>query len=299
LGLKMFPVHIFLPVGQLHSSELLIHIDVPIAAGEYLLKQEDPSEQARGLAAALDEACRQNVFRLHPEDVQQFFSDLEEVLRADLQDTWTAQRNRKQKMDGFELSRLVTEWVDELNCLHPGQLVALRNSLDLYREARRRWSLGQLEVEQSGEWIQTSWRRIAAWTESVLGLPVALFGLVNHLLAWLILERAGLFQKKEAEPQAMKWLGRALVVMVCYALQILLCAYWLGRTRAGYYALILPISGAYLWRYVWYVRHRTRPVWIDLRVRKDAVKLARMRKVLIRDVNAARDVYLETLELVP
>ena len=296
LGLRIYPVHLFLPVAQLYSSELLIRVDAPLIPGEYLARGGNLTEHAKALSVATEEVCRRNVFRLQPENIQLFLSDLEEVLRADLMEVWDARPNWKQKLDGFGLSQFVAEWVEQLNRLHPGQLVALRDLLESYREAHRRCSLGQLEVEHAGEWIKSVWGRIASWVEGALGLPLAIYGLINHLVPCLIYYRAGLFDNKAGQRQAVRWAIRVVVVMGCYAVQILLCAEWLGRTITGYYALSLPLSGAYLWRYAWLVQHRLRLLLLRLRVRGEAGKLAPMRKDLIQAINSARDIYAEMLE---
>ena len=298
LGLKIYPVHLFLPVAQLYSSELLIRVDTPIFPGKYVAKGENLTDHARAITATFEEICRQNVFQLHPQEVRLFLSDLEEVMRADLMEDWDARPNWKQKLDGFGLSQFVTEWVEQLNRLHPGQLVALRDLLGSYRETQRRCSLGNLEVEQAGEWVKTVWGRIACWAESALGLPLAVYGLINHLVPVVIFSRAGLFDNKAGQSRRIKWAVGVLVVVGAYAVQILLCAEWLGRTITGYYALTLPLSGIYLWRYAWLLQHRLRLLILDLRVRRDTAKLTPLRKELIRAINAARDVSADMLEQV-
>lgn len=297
LGLELIPVHLFLPVAQLYASELLIHLGSPLVPKEYLARGGSMPEQARALAAATEGACRQNVFRLHAEDVRQFLADLEEIFRADLQESWAARPNWRQKIGGFELSRFIAEWVEQLNGLHPGQLVALRDLVGTYREASRRCSLARLEVEQSGDWNTMAWRRLAGWAETAVGLPIAFYGFVNHLLACLILFRVGLMSKEERTGETARWVIRALVVIGSYSVHILLCDRWFGRTVAGYYAPTLPISGLYLWRYLWLLNNRSRPLLLDRRVRREAAKLLRMRKGLIQEVNSARDIYAEMLGL--
>ncbi len=297
LGLEIYPVHLFLPVGQLYSSELLIYVDAPLVPAEYVAKGGNLTEHARTLAAAAEESCRRNVHRLQPEDVRLFLADLEEILRTDLMEIWAARANWKQKVDGFELSQFIEEWVEQMNGLHPGQLVALRDLLNTYRETQRQCALGQLEVEQAGEWLKTAWRRIACWVASALGLPFAVYGLINHLVPGLILDRTGLLENKEGQSQAVRWALRALVVLGFYALQILLCAHWFGRTITGYYAPSLPLTGALLLGYVWLLRHQTTFLLLDFRVRRQAAKLVPMRKELIRELNAARDTYAEMLGL--
>ena len=297
LGLELLPIHVFLPVAQLYTSEVLVHVGAPLLPKEYLAKGGNMSEQARLLAAAMEEACRQNVFRLHAAEIEQFLADLEEIFRAELLSAWEARPYWRQKIEGFELSRFIAECVEQLNGLHPGQLVALRGLLDSYRESHRRCSLDRLEVEHAGEWISTPWRKLAGWTESALGLPIALYGFLNHLVICLILYRAGLITGDSGKNATARWTARGLILAVCYAAQILLCDGLLGRIIAGYYALALLPSGLYLWRYLWLLRNRARPLFLDLRARREASRLLRLRKGLIQEVNAARNVYAERLGL--
>lgn len=295
LDLMVVPVHLFLPVARLHTSELLVYIDRRILPQAYLLEGKNLQERRRALSTALEEAGRQNVFRLQPEDVRIFLADLEEVLLADLQEDFASRSNWKQKVEGFKLSGFAVEWADQLNFLHPGRLVALRESLNEYREARRRASLKQLEVETAGAWVKSSWRRAVVWAETLVGFPVAWYGLVNHLLAGLFLYAAGALKKQTDLEGAALWIFRAVVVLACYAAQILLCAHFLGRAPAGYYALSLPISGLYLWRYGWLIRHRTRLLFLRVFIPRDVSKLSEMRKEFVKELNAARDAYVQAL----
>lgn len=297
LGLTLFPVHIFLPVVRSQSRELLIHVDAPLFPQEYGSRGADLPGRARMLAKALEDAFRHNAFRLPPGGVEQFLSDLEEIFRSDLEEDWTSRPNWKQKVEGFALSQFVAEWVEQLNYLNPGRLVALREFVDAYREARRRWSLRQLEVEQAGTWLKSPWHWLWVGVESAVGLPLAVYGLFNHLLAWLLLFWSGLVKKDAGRSQRVEWLARALVVLGCYAGQTLLGAHWLGRAAAGYYALSLPVSGAYLWRYGGLLRNRTRPLLLAVRVPRQALELRRKRKELLEELNTARDAYAEMLGL--
>jgi len=96
----------------------------------------------------------------------------------------------------------------------------------------------------------------AAWVETVLGFPVALYGLINHLPALVILSVSGLFRKSPRKDPKVEWLQRIFAVLSSYTLQIFVVNFWWGRAVAGAYALTLPVSGAYLWRYRWLIRHR-------------------------------------------
>jgi len=294
LGLRVFPVHLFLPGRGSQSGELLIYVNAPLFPRDYLVGGAG-DVAARRFAGALEEALQENAFRLQPPDLRHFLTDLEEVLRAKLEEEWAARPRCKQKVEGFTLSQFVAEWLEQMNFLEPGRLVALREQLEAYCEERRRWWLRQFEVEAAGAWLQSWPRRVWYWLESLVGLPIAIYGLVNHLLAWILLCWAGLLKKDDGRPRTVTWLLRGLIVLGCYAGQILLCAHYLGRTAAGYYAPTLPLSGACLWRYQWLLRARTRLLLLAAHLPRQAQKLRRRRDRFVEDLNRARDAYAQRL----
>lgn len=291
----IFPVHLYVPGGDESSREVLIHLGPPLAPHDFLTAG-GVKDQARGLANALGEALQQNVFRLMDTELQLFLSELEEVLIEDLEEDWAARPDWKQKTDGFKLSQFLAECVEQMNSTNPAQVVALRNKLGIYKEARRQWSLGQAEVESAHSWLESTGTRLWYWFESLVGLPIAFYGFVNHLLAWAILKWRGLLDRKGSEADPMgQWVLRGLVVVGCYAAQISIVAFVFGRATAGYYALSLPFVGAYLWRYRWLVRARTRLLLLQSRQPRRAVHLRELRQQLVAEISATRDAYAETV----
>jgi len=294
-GVAIFPVHLYVPGGGEPSREVLIHFGPPLVPRDFLAAG-GVKDQAGGLASALDEAILQNVFRLMDSELQLFLSELEEVLIVDLEDVWAARPDWKQKTDGFKLSQFLAECVQRLNSANPAQVVALRTKLAAYKEARRRWSLGQAEVEAAHSWLEPAGTRLWYWFESIVGLPIAFYGFVNHLLAWAILSWRGLLDRRPSEADPMdQWFLRGLVVVGCYAAQIAICAFVFGRATAGYYALTLPLVGGYLWRYRWLVRARTRLLLLHARLPRRAERLRELRKQLVAEINESRDAYAETV----
>ncbi|MBZ5545096.1 MAG: hypothetical protein LAO07_15675 [Acidobacteriia bacterium] len=191
------------------------------------------------------------------------------------------------------MSRFLADWLEQLGATDPGRLIALRHELDTYREERRRWSLRQAEVEGAGEWFRSPLARGWFWLESVIGLPVALYGLLNQFAAGAVLFASGLLKKESKRDRRVEWALRAAVILGCYLAQLLLCAHWLGRATAGYYALTLPVSGAFLWRYRWLLRARTRLLLLTMRLPARAAAIAERRQRFIAELNAARDRYAE------
>jgi len=127
-------------------------------------------------------------------------------------------------------------------------------------------------------------------------LPLAAYGLVNHFVIGLILLGTGWLKRESGADRTPRWLGVGLVALGIYVIQILIVDRVMGRAAAGYYAPSLPLSGAYLWRYRWLLRHRTRLVLISLRLPRQAAIERRKRKVILERFRQALEASAETLK---
>lgn len=296
LDVHVVPVHFFLPPASLRSRELLACFERRIPSHIYMLPGKALEERRPALCAALEEAYRKNVFKLQPEDVRHFLTDLEEVLLANLREDFASRPNWKQKVEDFQLSGFIREWVEQLNFLQPAQLVSLRAFGDAYREALRRAAQERLEIEGAGAWIQSAALRTLGWAETIAGFPVALYGLVNHLLPGLVLRWTGLWKSKDGINRTALWISRAAVVLLFYVAQVLLFDRLWGRAAAGYYVVSLPLSGLFLWRYAWLLPHRSRLLLFHALARRRAARARERRQEFVRQLNAARDASLEAWE---
>ena len=296
LDVRVVPTHLLLPARRI-GGERMVYFDRRIPSQAYLLQGKAADEKRQVLCLAIEEICRRNVFRLQPEDVQNSLHDLEEVLREDLAEDFASRPKWKQKAEGFDLSGFIVDWAEQMNFLNPGGLVGLRELLIAYREARRLAALERLEVEASGAWLGSALRRTVGWAETLLGFPIALYGSLNHLLIAGLSYTSGLLKKQTEMDRIALWTARVVIVVVCYAAQIFLCHYWGGRAMAGYYALSLPVSGLYLWRYGWLLRRRSRLLFLNASISRRAVRLREMRKDLVKELNIARDAYVDAVDL--
>jgi len=298
LGLMLLAVHLFVPVGHLRTRELLIDIDQPELAEDCLPRDcESGSGQVQELARYLESKCQENSFRLQPTALGDFLVDLEQAFREDLQENLRLHPAPKQKLEGFELSRFVVQWAEQMNYLHPGLLVSLRESLAAWREASRRGALRRFEVEGAGGWLKMPLGRIVVLLETVVGSVVAFYGLVNHLLAAAVLYATGLIKPRSGSDKTQTWVWRAVIVVGSYVVQVMLVAHFWGRRAAGYYLPTLPLAGLYLWRYAWLLRHQTRIAFHAFNLSGEATGTTRLRKDFLHEINHALTQHAEMLGL--
>jgi hypothetical protein len=279
------PVHLFLSKSTAQSREILIYVDLVMDRPEGRPTAVSQDADTQAFATTLETRFQENAFQLRPADLEYFLGDLEEVLRTGLQEDWASRPEWKQDTDGFVLSRLVTDWVRQTNCSNPARLVTLRKSLEDHRRLQKECALRELEVEGVGSPLSSGWRRSVLWLEAVLGLPIALFGLLNHLAIVLVLFLARSFKGTNARARSTEWTLRGAVILVFYTLQIFLVAHWRGRAAAGYYAPTLPVSGIYLWRYVGLLRPQARLMFIALTIPPLTRKIKHLRRELLEELD--------------
>lgn len=281
----IYPLHLFLPESNSHSREILIFIDAPL---DRAVPQADAATaDARVLASQIEACFQDNAFQLRTPDVGFLLSDLEDALRSSLREEWTSRKDWKQDTEGFVLSRFTSEGIRRMNVFDPDRLVALRESLDDYRGLRRKCALSELEVGGGQSPLGAGWNRLLAWIETVLGLPVAFYGLLNHWAIALVLFVAGSFKPNRTRSRGAEFALRAGVVLGFYILQTYLVAHHWGRAVAGYYAPSLPISGWYLWRYYGLIRRRARLLFVALTIPSLKRKALRSRQTLLNDLDRA------------
>ena len=289
LRVTLHPVHLLLPSPPSKAREGVIYVEPALP------RRSAPGRSGRApgpgeptLAPNLETVLRQNAFQLQPADVDNFLQDLESLLRESLDEDWSTYENWKQDTSGFSLSRYAVKWVREANYLHPAKLIGLREALDDYRSQLQQIALLQGELKTTAAWTQSGPRAALVWVESLLGLPVALFGALNHLVPGAVLFLAGSFKKENVRKRSTEWAIRGAVLLACYIVQIFLVAHWRGRSAAGYYVPALLLTGLYvLLRYWWLLRRRTGPLIQSVRLPALTRKAHEQRQSFLRELDRA------------
>jgi len=275
----VFPVQRFYPSAR--QRDIMVHIGGGLTLNDPFTGQ---GEDARPHSSpTFHEACGASVFALDEESLQELLGDSEHALRDRLRQQWQLRPAWNQNAEGFRLSSCAAESLRKINQAEPAALVALRDLYQGQREAHRQWSLARFRAEL-GRKERPVLRRFLGWTESALGLPLACYGLLNHLIPGLLLYLFGLTQR-DPSAKRKRWLAQALVIATCYAGQVVLVNAISGRAAAGYYALTLPTSGAYFIRY-----------WRLLRSRRGVLPLGMHADSLGGRVAATRKRFLEQLQ---
>ena len=212
----VLPIQRFYPFKR--GQDILIHI------GGRLTRDDQVGARLGDAGShghpSLHEARGKSVFALDDSILEELLGDVKHALRDRLREEWKARPAWNQNVDGFRLSSRAAECLLTINQDEPSSLVALRRLCEANRETRRQWSLARLRAELGLKQLSLL-RRYLGWAESVFGLPVACYGLLNHFIPALLLYTCGLAKRHQpAKPEP--WLARTLVVIGCYGGQIAL-----------------------------------------------------------------------------
>jgi len=190
---------------------------------------------------------------------------VENHLRNRIENDWATRPHWKQRADGFRISSFAIETLRTINQTEPERLAHLYTLFRAEQNLFQKWALARLRTE-FGRRQLSPLARISVWAETILALPVACYGLLNHLS--MIVANALLSSLRRKVPrQTLGLRVRAVVLIGCYAIQVIAVNWVLGRAAAGYYALTLPVSGAYVIRYRWLLRQRTRILLLGRKAR--------------------------------
>lgn len=148
------------------------------------------------------------------------------------------------------LVRLIRDGYEQLKEKRSVELKKLQEQVRRYRSELRQLGIAPGEV-----YILMTWRRAAFFilqetTVLLVGLPVALFGLVNHLLPAVVVRAIAKKMANEKDQWASCTIFPSIVFFpLFYTIQLTLVWLFLSPVLASAYTVLLPLSGYAAIRY--------------------------------------------------
>ena len=316
LGLRLVPVGIHFERRDRFFTGVLLRVGRPITLADYHSQwQEDPDAAARAVTVALQAAVRQEALHIHDARRASLVDALHDILgeklidrlltKIDLPRKTLRQRlidelkntpyPRRNLDDHFQVKQYIGDVVDGLAEGQPRRLEELRRRVRLYQDHISQAKLRHEALLEADLTKTSRFRDATRLTFYAMAfLPLALWGLVNHLIPWLAVRAATRAVKDEAV-RAITFFSTSFVA---YPLFYGFLGWWLWRvvgTSPGWvalYLLTLPPAGFFWLRYTrQLLRYRQRILARTLfRTRRGLVtNLVRERKALLRHFSALAD----------
>lgn len=304
LGLKIVPVGLHFPDKAAFRSDVLVVFGEPIRAADWKDRQAaDPRAAVRELTAEIERRLKALLPQI-PEEDEALVRDVLEVYADRLPPPPGAEAPSPAGQD-LENARQVAAAVAHFRARDPVLVAALGGEISRYRRLLARLGLSDRTLGRSLSPAALREEGLPRALLLVLGFPLALYGLLNNLLADRLASLSvRLFARKEDRTMVamQRVLGGAVGLPLTYGLQG--AAVWRlwGMPAALAYVATCPASGLFAW---WYLRRLARAaVTLEegaalLTHRWLLDRLRRRRAALRRELDRARERYLAEIAAPP
>lgn len=306
LGVRIVPIGLTFPERSRFRSVLGIHVGEPIDLAPFHERyRREPQEAVREVTALLHDRLKSHMFHLDHVERSTLVAALTSVYREDLAaDLQRSGRVSGRPVDPFAVERGIARAVDYFHVREPETVRRLQEHVFGYQARLRRLRLRDQALRDFRGQVSWAGWLVRALAVGLVGLPLALFGVINNLIPWFLARRLGarIASTPQMLAQCKIYVG-ALVFPLFYAAQIYGCGRLLGIGAAIVYGISLPVLGLYavgFWRKARAAWGRFYMGYLALRRPSLAARLRKERGRLLEHLHGLRERYfLETKETAP
>jgi hypothetical protein len=148
---------------------------------------------------------------------------------------------------------------------------------------------------------QTLQSSMKTFAQALLGLPLAIYGIVNNSTPYFIAEYiAKKFIDDRPKILSALLIGGGMAFIIFYSLQVFLVWYFWGPLWSTIYFVSLPISGLFALTYLKDIREEQERISFSFFIftnRQLFTKMRRERRKLITELNNVKDEYISLMGL--
>ena len=301
LGVTIVPVGLNFESRSHFRSRVLLRFGRPLIVADYRDGYlDDPVATVDRLTGELQDALRRRVVNVEQVDFLELVSDVEKVYKGELlaRDGLEIPGDTRFKRDQ-QVTREIARALDYFYARSPEMIWGLSRLMQRYHRKRRLLRLKDelLRTERGPTVRGEIWRFVALGAG---GLLPALYGSVGNVIQYKLTGRLA----RRLAPDLTKVhtyqfaVGAALFVP-WYALLLHLVHGWLGVWGTVAAAATFPLAGLFAREYGRRMKNRRRLMrlaWLELLQGIRLQELRQLRRRLIRELDAALDEYLRSLE---
>jgi len=244
-GLRIVPVGLHFKKKDRFRSRAWIGFGKPIGVSRW--RRDHPQADAHVLTELLEERVRELSLNFDERSRSELFTRAADILATGGDaPPQLGLRPRPRLAEQVRLVHALQGGYEQLRETEGDRLAALENRVGAYCSELSRLGVAQHEV-----YLKTGFGRAVFFTLRelelmVFGLPIALWGLVNHLLPVLLIRWLAAKMSQEEDEFASNAIFLSLPFFALfYSLQIFIAAMLLSPGWLLLYAITLPYSGAY------------------------------------------------------
>jgi hypothetical protein len=293
LGVTLLPVGLHFFSRSRFRSRVLVNFGEPVPLVKFFTRYaEDPVDGVRALTDEIQARLEALTVNIREDELDRFVREIEFLYRDELKSTDAS----KATVEEFVITQKIAECVQYYQDHQPERVAAMRERITEYRRKLDRLRLRDAVLREGPGKASITRDVLRILSIGVLGLPLALYGMLNNFIPFLISEGfARLYVQERTKILTALLIGGGLAFLFFYAAQVVAVAKFISPLWALLYAISLPLSGFFALAYLQRMRKYRQRVSFSLLLftnKHIIIKMRRQRKALITALNQVRDEYL-------
>lgn len=295
LGLQIMPVGINFLARKSFRQRVTISFGTPLKPFPQPVSDEAQRTAIIELTNQLQTAMEEQLLNSEAQ-IYHLLQDVEEIYKDHLKKELHLE-GHDERAEDFLLSQRIIDAIEFYRKYFPAKFEQLQTSLQNYQRKRNYMHVPEATFRHELKQGFSANGYAAILLEGLLGLPLFLYGALNHLAPYFVPRLLSHFgASKETDYATIRFLASIIGVPLFYALQTALVI-----TRWGYlvgliYLATLPVAGIYAVRYLYgihYFQDRIHLLYLFLGKRGKMKRLAQERARLIQQMDEVRMLFLK------
>jgi 1-acyl-sn-glycerol-3-phosphate acyltransferase len=303
LGVTVLPIGLYFFSRSRFRSRVLVNVGKPIDLTPFFkINEKDNYQAVQELTYEIQRLLERLTINIRHEELDEFVKDIEILFRDELKsETAEFWRDTTSTATDFFLTRKIVECVEYYYEHDPQKVSDLREKITAYKRKLNRLHLKDAMLKEPQSFWQTLQSSMKTFAQALLGLPLAIYGIVNNSIPYFIAEYiAKKFIDDRPKILSALLIGGGMAFIIFYSLQVFLVWYFWGPLWSTIYFVSLPISGLFALTYLKDIREEQERISFSFFIftnRQLFTKMRRERRKLITELNNVKDEYISLMGL--
>ncbi len=301
LDTRVIPVGLHFFSRSRFRSRVLVNIGEPISLQPFFdVHREDTARAVQDLTSEIQRRLEQLTVNLQHLELDDLVRDVEIIYRDELlSDESLFPRHLSLQVEEFILTQRIAECVDHYFARDPPRVRQMQDRIATYKRKLRRLNLRDAMLQEHKVFSSVLWQSARKFLLALLGLPLAVWGILNNFLPHgIALAAAKRFLHERTKILTALLFAGGPAFLLFYALQTFLVYRYFGGWLAGLYLVSVPTSGLFALAYMQDLREEQELIsfsFVLFTNRHLIRRMRRERRVLISELNSVKDEYLSVI----
>lgn len=302
LGVKVIPIGLHFFSRSRFRSRVLVNIGKPIDLKTYNeLHERNTVEAVQALTNEVQSQLEQITVNLHHLELDDLVRDVELIFREELiGDPSLIPQHLSDNVEEFIITQRIAECVDYYYRREPKRVEEMQDRISAYKRKLKRLNLRDAMLQEKTVFSKILAGSARKFLLALLGLPVAMYGIVNNFFPHGI----AIYSAKKFLHERTKILTALLFAggpafLFFYTIQTFVMFFYFGTWWALAYFLSLPTSGLFALVYTQDLREEQELIsfsFVLFTNRRLINRMRRERRMLINEMNAVKTEYVSILQ---